>query len=387
MDNRLFEKLVSIRRQLHRHPELGFKEFKTSALIQEQLQQLNIPYEQAAVTGVIASLKKGEGKTVVLRADMDALPVQESSGVPFTSLTDNVMHACGHDVHTTMLIGAAHLLQETDFNGTVKLVFQPSEESNANSPEKGKSGGQLMMESGMLDDATAALGLHLHPLLPTGTLAYHNGEALANVSNFRIVVTGKGGHAGAPEHAVDPVMISAQLINEAQGIISHAAPLQAAVLIFTHIESLAAPSFNVMPEAVLLQGSLRALSITLYDKLADKLRNLLRGLEIAHGCRIELEFTAYYPSLFNDATVHEQLKPAQAKVFGSNVVEGPAQLLGEDFSFFSRKMPAQFYFLGAQAAATEAHFLHHPKVVFDENCIPYGTRFLAEGAVALLNKA
>src|SRR5882757_282706 len=242
MDNTLFDQLVTIRRRLHQNPELGFKEFETSALVQEKLQGLDIPFEKVAETGVIGTMRKGEGPVVVLRADMDALPVLENTELPFHSINTGVMHACGHDLHTTILLGAAHLLKDAPFEGTVKLVFQPSEEGTARSPEKGKSGGQIIMESGLLDDASAALGLHVHPLLPVGRLGYRNGEALTNVSNFSIIITGKGGHPGAMEYVVDPVLISAHLMVEAQSIISHTAPLQPAVIAFTHTQSLANPS-------------------------------------------------------------------------------------------------------------------------------------------------
>jgi amidohydrolase len=385
IDTTLFDKLVTIRRQLHQNPELGFREFKTSALVQEHLHAVGIPFEIVAGTGVIGTLKKGEGPAIILRADMDALPVVEDTGLPFHSVNPGVMHACGHDLHTTILLGAAFLLKDTAFAGTVQLVFQPSEEGNARSPEKGKSGGQLIIESGKLNNAQAALGLHVHPFLPLGQLGYKNGEALANVGNFSITITGKGGHPGAMEHVTDPVLISAQLIVDAQSIISHAAPLQPAVIAFTHTESLAPPSFNVIPQSVLLQGSLRALNIDTYQKLVAKLRALVKGLEISYSCQIELDFSAYYPSLLNDPAVQDQLRPVQDKIFGkNNLREVPGQLIGEDFAFYSRLMPAQFYFLGAQTDPDNSFYLHHPKVIFNEECIKFGAAFLAEGAMTLM---
>ena len=171
METTLFNKLVGIRRRLHENPELSFHEFQTSAFLESQLTELGIPVEKVASTGLIGTLKKGAGPTVILRADMDALPVEEASGVAFPSKNKGAMHACGHDLHMTMLLGAAHLLKDAHFRGTVKFVFQPAEESNLRSPVKGKSGGQLIMESGRLDDGNAALGLHVHPLLPVGPSA------------------------------------------------------------------------------------------------------------------------------------------------------------------------------------------------------------------------
>jgi amidohydrolase len=387
MEKQLFDKLVNIWRQLHQHPELGFREFQTSALVQQTLSQLGIPFETVAVTGVLGTLKKGEGPVVVLRADMDALPIQEETGLPFHSVHNNVMHACGHDIHTTMLLGAAHLLQQKAFSGTVQLLFQPSEEGTANSPEKGKSGGQLVAESGLLQNASAVLGLHVHPLLPLGQLEYRNGEYLSNVGNFSIHITGVAGHAGSLEHVVDPVLVSAQLIVAAQSIISHAATAEPAVLAFTRTEVSGPPAFNIIPEKVLLQGSLRALHLDTYNRIVARLQDLLKGLETAFGCRIEMEFSAYYPSLVNDAGVHEKLSGARERVFGnSQVVEGKGLLIAEDFAFYSREIPAQFYFLGAQAEdVSECFYLHHPRVQFNENCIALGATFLAEGAVDLVH--
>ncbi|MBS1664003.1 MAG: amidohydrolase [Bacteroidetes bacterium] len=386
MDSQLFEKLVSIRRHLHQHPELSFTEFKTAEFVESQLAALSIPTQRVALTGVIGTLKKGDGPTVILRADMDALPVTEDSGVDFPSKTDGIMHACGHDIHTTMLIGAANLLNAASFNGTVKLVFQPAEEGPMRSPVKGRSGGQLIMESGLLDGAKAVLGLHVHPLQPVGTLSYKNGEALANVGNFSIRITGKGGHPGLMKQVIDPIAVAARVITGAQSLVGPQPDPPTAVFAITHVASQANPSFNVIPNQVLLQGSFRAVRMKDYNDVVDRLRDLLRGLESEYKCTIELDFSAYYPSLLNDEDLHRQLSPVLENVFGAaRVLPGLEYLVGEDFSFYSRSMPGQFYFLGANAAGNDSYFLHHPKVTFDEECIKYGARFLAEGALHLLS--
>ena len=385
METQLFEKLISIRRQLHQFPELGFTEFKTSELIKTQLGELSIPVESVAVTGLIGTLKKGEGPTVVLRADMDALPVVEPADAPFRSRHEGVMHACGHDLHMTMLLGAAHLLKEKDFQGTIKFVFQPSEEGNARSPQKGKSGGQLIMESGKLNDGNAILGLHVHPLLPVGTLGYKNGEALANVGNFSIRIKGKGGHPGAMKHVVDPIAVTAQVIAGAHALVGPQPDPPTAVLAITHLESLAPASFNVIPSEVLLQGSMRAHNYDFYHEIVARMEALFRQLTEKHRCTIELDFSAYYPSLLNDKNIHEKLTPVQNRLFGKeNIVPSLAYLVGEDFSFYTRNMPGQFYFLGAKATQNDAYFLHHPQVTFNEECIKYGAPLLADGALSLL---
>ena len=386
METTLFSKLVGIRRRLHENPELSFHEFETSAFLEGQLTELGIAVEKVASTGLIGTLKKGEGPTVILRADMDALPVEEASGVSFPSKNKGTMHACGHDLHMTMLLGAAHLLKDADFHGTVKFVFQPAEESNLRSPVKGKSGGQLIMESGLLDDGDVALGLHVHPLLPAGTLGYRIGEALANVGNFSIRIEGKGGHPGAMKHVIDPIAIAAELITAAHALVGPQPDPPTAVLAITHAESLALPSFNVIPSNMLLQGSLRAVEKAVYDDVAGKMLTLTKGLEEKYGCIIALDFSAYYPSLLNDEGVHERLKSVQEQLFGGgNVIESLAYLVGEDFSFYSRKMPAQFYFLGAKTDENSSFFLHHPQVTFNEDCIKFGAPLLANGALQLLN--
>jgi amidohydrolase len=385
MENQLAEKLIQIRRQIHQFPELGFQEFKTSALVKEHLHFLGIAFETLAETGVVGTLQKGEGPTIVLRADMDALPLKEETGLDFSSFEENKMHACGHDMHTTILIGAAYLLKDAAFNGTVKFLFQPSEEGNLRSPQPGKSGGQIIAETGLLNSAKAIIGLHVNPLMDVGTLGYTEGEALSNVCNFVITVKGKSGHAGALEHVIDPVLISSQLVVSAQSIISHTAPTQPAVLAFTTTEIVGEPAYNIIPETVVLKGSLRVLSLATYNLIVQKLKTLLRGMEISYECKIDIDFTAYYPSLLNDSALNMELVSVQEKVFDKEVIKQDGQLIAEDFAFYSRLIPAVFYFLGAGVEKGEKYFLHHPKVIFNEKCIPIGATFLCEAALKLLS--
>ncbi|HEY4110698.1 M20 family metallopeptidase [Puia sp.] len=384
MDAQLFDKLVAIRRHLHQNPELSFTEFKTAAFVESQLSELDIPTERIALTGVLATLKKGPGPTIILRADMDALPITEESGVPFPSQTNGVMHACGHDIHTTMLLGAAHLLRSAEFQGTVKFVFQPAEEGPMRSPEPGKSGAQLIMESGKLT-GDVVLGLHVHPLLPVGILSYRNGEALANVGNFSIRITGKGGHPGLMKEVVDPIAVTGRLITAAHALVGPQPDPPISVLAITYVSTETNPSFNVIPNQVLLQGSLRANRIADYNDIISRLKTLLSQLEAEFRCTIDLDFSAYYPSLLNDEALHGKLAPVHEKIFGKkNLSPGLAYLVGEDFSFYSRAIPGQFYFLGAKTEENDTWFLHHPKVTFNEDCIRYGAGFLAESALHLL---
>jgi len=385
MESALYQQLIQIRRQLHRQPEIGYQEYNTAALVYKELDALQIPYKKGiAKTGVVATLSKGTGHCIALRADMDALPIQEETGLAFTSQVNGKMHACGHDVHTTMLIGAAHLLKERDFNGTVKFIFQPSEEGNYDDPEK-KSGGQRIAESGELDDVQFAVGLHVHTLLPVGQITYALGPAMACCNFFRVTVHGKAGHAGAAPHmAIDAIFIASSFIQAAQSVVSrYTNPMEPVVVSFTKINGGVAP--NIISDKIVIEGTIRALDLDTYQQVKQKLATIADGIAATFGSTIEVEHLLDYPSLLNNKALHSQLTPALEHVFGKqNVVETTAILAGEDFAFYSRKVPSMFYFLGARDNADECFFLHHPKMIVNEECIKYGAQFLAEAAASLL---
>jgi len=394
MKKELLDKLISIRRQIHSNPEIGYQEFETAETICKELDNLGIPYKKGiAKTGVIATLKKGDGPCIVLRADIDALPIQEENNLAFksskkTKVADgseiSLMHACGHDLHTTMLLGAAALLKEEDFKGTIKFVFQPSEEGVYDDPEK-KSGGQRVVESGELDNVKAALGLHVHPLLPVGKLAYKLGQALACANFFKIEVIGKMAHASvAPHLGIDAVLISSQLIQSISSLVpKYINPTEATVISFTKINGGVAP--NVIADRVTLEGTVRALDLATFNQILERIEKIIEGTAIASGAKITIEYNLNYPSLLNDKNVHNSLSDTLTSVFGKeNIIPVDAILGSEDFAFYSRKVPSMFYFLGARDNAENCYFLHEPKVVFNEDCIPFGSKLLCKGALELL---
>lgn len=383
----LLKRLISIRRTLHENPEIGYQEFETSRLVAGELERLKIPFETGVggmKTAVVASLKKGEGPCILLRADIDALPIGEKTGLSFASRKENTMHACGHDVHTTMLLGAAHLLHDQSFEGEIRLVFQPSEEGCYDDPE-GKSGGHHIAESGVLDKVSAALALHVHPLVETGKITYARGRALGYATFFVIEVTGKSGHAGAAPHlAIDAILVAANIVQNVQSIISrNISPTEPAVISITTIHG--GEKENIIADKVIMKGTIRALDTATYQAVVSRLRELLKGIGLTFGATIDFAITLEYPSLLNDDEVHTVLRDPLYAVFGEkNVLETEPMLAGEDFAFYSHKAPSMFYFIGARDTAEEAYFLHHPSVIVNEDCIPLGAEFLASGALRLL---
>ncbi|MGZ3865768.1 MAG: M20 metallopeptidase family protein [Bacteroidia bacterium] len=394
MKKELLDKLISVRRKIHANPEIGYQEFETAETICKELDALGIPYKKGiAKTGVVATLKKGEGPCVVLRADIDALPIKEDNNLDFKSAKKGkaangtefpIMHACGHDMHTTMVLGAAALLKDEDFQGTVKFVFQPSEEGVYDDPDK-KSGGQRIVESGELDGAKAALGLHVHPLLPVGKIAYKLGQALACANFFKIEITGRMAHASvAPHLGIDAILISSQLIQNISALVpKYINPTEAIVISFTKVNGGVAP--NVIADKVVLEGTVRALDLTTFNDVLNRMEKIVEGTALASGAKITIEYNLNYPSLLNDKNVHTSLSGTLDTVFGKeNIIPVDAILGSEDFAFYSRKMPSMFYFIGARDYAEQAYFLHEPKVIFNEECIPYGSKLLCNGALQLL---
>lgn len=364
--------IVETRRELHRFPELMYQEVRTSGLVRKTLDELQVPYRYPlAETGVVATLGDGQGPCVALRADMDALPIHEETDVPFRSENAGKMHACGHDCHTAMLLGAARVLKqhEAEIHGTIKLIFQPAEEGGA--------GGRRMRDEGVLDDPPVQriFGLHVWPFLPTGTLGSRPGVFLAAAGEVEITVHGRGGHAAMPQFTVDPVSVAAKIVCELQTIVARELdPLSSGVVSITSIHG--GEAYNVIPAAVRLKGTVRALSMDNLHFIQQRVREISVQVGAAHRCTIEVSFPGNdYPPTINDNRCWDVAKELGAELTSpERVAELPPVMGGEDFAFYTEKIPGCFVALGTRNESQDAIYsVHHPKFKADEDALPLGT--------------
>ena len=364
--------IINIRRELHEHPELMYEEFKTSELIRRELDKLDIPYKHPiAETGVLASIGNGNGPCVALRADMDALPIHEETDVPFRSKVDGKMHACGHDCHVSMLLGAAKLLKEKEnkINGTVKLLFQPAEEGGA--------GGKLMREEGALKDPAVEriFGLHVWPQIPSGQIGSREGTFLAATSSLSLTVKGVGGHAAVPQLTKDPVLTSARIITNLQSIISRELdPLDSGVVSITVIH--AGNASNVIPSDVNVKGTLRSLTMDGLKELQKRVKEIAEGIAQTHGCEAIVEYVGNdYPPTVNDSDMWKFAKKIGIELLGDeNVSDLDAVMGGEDFAYYTEKVKGCFVVLGMNNPDIDATYsVHHPMFKADEDALHIGT--------------
>lgn len=364
--------IVEKRRAIHRHPELMYEEFETSKLVQNTLSELGIEFEKdIAVTGVVGLVGNGEGPCIALRADMDALPIHEEADVEFRSEIDGKMHACGHDCHTAMLLGAAKVLKdnESEINGTVKLIFQPAEEGGA--------GGKMMRDQGVLEDPDVEriFGLHVSDKLPTGTLASKEGTLLAATSSIKIIVSGNGGHAAMPHLTVDPVVTGSKIVVELQTLVSRELdPLESGVISITMAN--AGSATNVIPSSMELQGTIRSLTSDGITRLQQRVREVAEGIAMANRCMAEVTFPGNdFPPTVNDGECWELGKISAGEILGEErVSEMGAIMGGEDFSYYTQVIPGCFSFLGVGNPEIGAVYgVHHPKFKVDEDALSLGT--------------
>ena len=375
--------LIDIRHDLHRHPELAYEETRTSEIVQRELKAAGVDFVSglAGGTGVLAHIPGGDGSPLALRADMDALPIVEQTGLPYASETEGRMHACGHDGHTTILIGVARELAKASLAGTlgrpVTLVFQPAEEGGA--------GAKRMLDDGCLDGSIIGppveriFGLHGWPALPIGVLASRPGPILACADGFEGRITGRGGHAAMPHLCIDPIAAAAAVIQSVQHIVSRQVdPIKGGVLSITRIEG--GTTHNIIPESVYLQGTTRFLDPEAGIALHEGFERILSSVAAAHGCTAEIDWHDGYPITNNAPEAYDYWDAVTAQAFSREQVQTMAPVMGgEDFSYYGEQIPACFFALGLCPTDEESMpGLHHPSFDFNDEAIPLGIKaFLA----------
>lgn len=368
---------ISVRQQLHANPELSYQEFETSKYVQEKLRSFGIPFEVKATTGVLGIIKgkNPDSRIIALRADMDALPITEENEVAYKSKNPGVMHACGHDVHTTILLGAAKILAELkdEWEGTVKLLFQPGEERNP-------GGASFMIKEGVLENPRpqGIYGLHVHPGLALGKLSFRKGRVMASADELYLTIKGKGGHAAAPHLTVDTILVASQLIVSLQQIVSrNNNPLSPSVLSICSIQG--GHTTNVIPSEVKLMGTFRAMDETWRSKAHELIRKQVAGIAEATGAEIALHIDIGYPTVDNDHELTGKGWQLAEDYMGKAQVEETEIRMGaEDFGFYTQVIPGCFYRLGVRNEAKGIiHNVHTPKFDIDENAIETGMGMMA----------
>jgi hippurate hydrolase len=377
------ETFIGFRHHIHANPELSFQEENTSAFIASRLRAWGISFQSGlAGTGIVALIegKNPSSRVIALRADMDALPIQEMNDVPYKSTNAGVMHACGHDVHSACLLGAAKLLQETRANweGTVKLIFQPGE-------EKHPGGASLLIKEGVLENPkpSAIVALHVYPHLPYGQLGFRAGQYMASADEIYITVKGRGGHAALPHQTVDPIVIAANLLVSLQQVISRQCnPLSPSVLSFGKIQGGVAG--NVIPDEVKLEGTLRCFDEAWRAKAHELIKTHTEGLCRALGGDAVVEIPMGYPSLFNDPSVTEKVRGMATQVVGeSNVIDLDLRMAAEDFSFYTHQVPGCFFRLGTSFDGQFEKPVHNAQFDIYDKAIGIGVQMFCEVASGL----
>lgn len=381
--NNLKDNIIKWRRHLHQNPELSFEEHETVQFVKEKLEKLNFEIDYpVAKTGLVATLRGNtEGPTVAIRADMDALPIQEESDVEYKSTVEGVGHLCGHDAHTAILLGVAHIISEQPLKkGNIKLLFQPAEE--------GYGGGQVMVKEGVLKnpDVDVVAGLHVHPTIKTGETSITEGFATACTDSFDIKIIGKGGHAAHPHLSIDPIAISSTVIASLQQIVSrNIDPLENIVLTIGTIEGGFAR--NVIAPEVRMEGTVRLLNPELRSKVKETMHEYLNGVTSGMGASYEMEYTYGYPSVYNEPSLIPTLRSTVDKILGKGqLLDVNPSMGGEDFSYFAREVPGVFFRLGTNGGEDTAYPNHHPKFNVDEDALPYGAAILSQFAYDYIEK-
>jgi amidohydrolase len=380
----IYEKIKGYREHLHQNPELSYKEFNTMEYVAAKLKDIGIPYEKGVtgtgIIGIIRSSKHSENQACIgLRADLDALPIQEQNTAAYKSKVDGVMHACGHDVHTSILLGAAEILFELreDLEHPVKLIFQPGEEKNP-------GGASLLIEAGVLENPKVKemYALHVFPELEVGKLGMRSGLYMASCDELHLEIIGVGGHGAMPEKCINPILIGSEFIIEAQNIIHKSCPKEVpCVISFGHFDALGAT--NVIPERAEIKGTFRTMNEEWRGKAAILLMDLANNLEKKYKGNVNLIVSKGYPFLKNDEELTEKLKAKFESFFGPKNIEGLAlRMTSEDFSFYSQTIPVCFFRLGVgNKEKGIIYSVHHPKFDVDSACLKTGMLAMIQAAL------
>ncbi len=367
--------IIETRRDLHKHPELSFKEFRTSKIVSEKLEKFGFEVQtNIGKTGVIGVLKgKYKGKTIAMRADMDALPIQETSDVPYKSINDGIMHACGHDAHVAILLGAAEILSKkiNQINGNIKFIFQPAEE--------GFGGAQYMIDDGAIDDVDEIYGLHVWNYQKAGTVGIKSGPVMAAADKFTISIKGIGGHGAAPQGTVDATIVASYLIQSLQTIVSrNVNPLESTVITIGQING--GNNFNIIADKIILKGTARAYTQKNRNLIKKRMHEMCKGVGQTFGAKIQLNYKDGYPPVINDNNITNNVKKAANKIIPEGIVSPYLSMGGEDFSYFANKVPGCFFFLGSlpegkEIMSTPQHCSHYD---IDEDVMLIGSSIFIE---------
>jgi amidohydrolase len=381
----LFEYTRSLRRDFHQHPELGFKEVRTAGIVAKELTALGLELHTGiAETGVVAILEGSKpGPVVLVRADMDALPIQEETGAPYASVNPGVMHACGHDGHTAILLTVARMLNahRDELAGTVKFLFQPAEE--------GMGGAEKTIEAGVLENpkVDVAIGLHVWNEKPVGWIGVPPGPAMAGAEIFKVIVKGKGGHGAVPQLSVDPVLAAAQIVTAVQGIVArNVAPLQSAVVSFCTIHG--GEAFNVIPSQVELTGTIRTFEPEVRKIVLERFDKTVRSVAEGMDCQAEIEMTRLTPATINKVEVAEKVQSAASRLLPDAEIDSANYVTmgSEDFSSILEMVPGCFFFVGSVNPEKGLNAGHHnPKFDIDEVALPRAAALMAASIAELLN--
>ncbi len=376
---------VALRRQLHQIPETAWEERKTSATLKDFLKTHRIPFKSVVDTGIVGEIRSGKGKCVAIRTDIDALPVTEETDYTFKSIHPGRMHACGHDIHmaTISTVGLLLMQMRSEFAGTVKLLYQPSEE---NPP----GGAIAMVKSGVLKNPRVDMifGLHVWPTINAGQIGIKDGSLCAGVLDFDVEILGKGGHGAYPQDTIDPIVCAAQVVSSLQTIVSrNINPFEPAVVTIGKIDG--GTTRNVIPPICRLSGTARAQSEKMLQQLKHKIEAIVYNVAKAHGCKAKITYLEGYPPLVNEPAANKYLSRACLDLYGKEALVSPPHpsMGGEDFAHFLGHVPGAMFLLGTRNPKIGAiHGLHHPKFKADENAITIGAAVLTKAVIDFLNE-